>query len=120
MKLGQLTYKKSILTVWKIKTYDVWGNAKDGFDVNDVYNRGEISLLADVERHNVNTPQEFESASLSESQIRKVFMLGKKQLQIDGDDLTYYVNLARNGYPVGQLECESHESLSPIRIKSEK
>lgn len=26
--------KKTVLTEWKAYTYDVWGNARDGYDVN--------------------------------------------------------------------------------------
>ncbi len=106
-----------ILTKWRKLTYDVCGNEKDGFDVNDVYSHGEIELELEVKQHNELTPQVFESASISDAQLRNIFNLGKKQINVDGDGLLYYVNLARNGYPVGELRCESHEGLSPIREK---
>lgn len=110
--------KKTIQTRWSIATYDVWGNARDGYDVNDVYRRGEIELSIDVAVNNAGSPQEFESASISDKQIRSVFGLGKTQIDVDGDDTVYYVNRARDGYPIGELVCESHESLSPIREKA--
>lgn len=27
----------SIKTTWELRTYDVWGNAKDGYEVNDSF-----------------------------------------------------------------------------------
>ena len=69
-----------VLTVWESATYDVRGNARDGYEVNDVYRR--------------RTPIEI-------------------QCKVE----TYNVNRARDGYPLGELTCVSHESLSPIRAK---
>lgn len=107
---------KTIRTEWQYATYDVWGNARDGYDVNDVYRRSEpIVLMLAVRKYNEGTPQEFESASPTDRQIRRVFGIGKVQIDTDGDDLTVYVNRARDGYPIGELRCESHKSLSPIR-----
>lgn len=105
---------KRIKTVWAIATYDVWGNAEGGYEVNDVYRRGEIELRAEVEHNNVGTEQAFTSASLSDREIRKAFGV-RCQITVEGDDLTYYVNRSSNGYPIGELRCVSHSSLSPIR-----
>jgi len=43
----------SIKTVWAIRTYDVWGNAKDGYEVNDVYSAGTVELRIPQTRHNI-------------------------------------------------------------------
>lgn len=106
---------KRITTTWEIATYDVWGNARDGYDVNDVYRQGSVTLVLTVEKFNEGTPQEFESASPTDRQLRRVFGLGRIQLDTDGDDLAIYVNRARDGYPIGELRCTSHKSLSPIQ-----
>ena len=109
---------KTITTQWEMATYDVWGNARDGFEVNNVYRRREpITLVLTVEKYNVGTPQEFEAATPTDRQIRRIFGLGRQQIDTDGDDLTIYVNRAVNSYPYGELHCISHESLSPIRAK---
>lgn len=107
---------KKILTVWAKRTYDVWGNAKEGFDVNDSFSCGEISLRIPVEKNNVGTPQEFESAYPTDRQLRRVFgMVGHwRKINTEGDDLHIYVN-RDDGYPLGELICVSHESLLPIR-----
>ncbi len=111
--------KQTVKTEWEVATYDVWGNDRDGFDVNDVYRRGSETLVLEVNTYNVGTASEFVSASPTDRQIRRVFGLGRIQLDTDGDDLTIYVNRARDGYPIGELHCVSHESLSPIRAKAE-
>src|SRR5690349_6370035 len=103
-----------IKTEWELATYDVWGNARDGYDVNDVYRRGSVTLMLEPKTYNVGTPQQFDSATPSDRQIRRVFGLGRIQLDIDGDDLTIYIRRMRDDYPIGELHCVSHESLSPI------
>ena len=102
-------------TTWEVSTYDVWGNARDGFDVNDRYRHGEVTIRVKAEVNNPGTPQEFESAYPSDSQIRRALGLGRYRLDLYGDDLSIYVNRASNGYPEGELICTSHTSLSPIR-----
>jgi hypothetical protein len=107
---------KTIRTEWRYATYDVWGNAKDGYDVNDVYRRREpIVLMLEVKTYNIGTPSEFDSATPTDRQVRRVFGLGRIQIDTGGDDMTIYVNRRRDGYPIGELTCVSHASLSPIR-----
>lgn len=43
----------SIKTVWSLRTYDVWGNAKDGFEVNDTYSAGTVELRIPQTRFNI-------------------------------------------------------------------
>jgi hypothetical protein len=106
---------RRIPTKWSLRTYDVWGNAKDGYDVNDTFSAGTVELKIPVHRHNVGTPQEFESAYPTDAQIRAVFGLGRTRIETNGDDLHITIERARDGYPIGEMMCESHESLSPIR-----
>ena len=79
---------------WSFWSYDVWGNAREGFEVND---RFEIdtayiddSIIADRKK----------LATL----VRKVFGLKKIQLSFDGDDRTIYIEATRDGYPIGEME----------------
>lgn len=106
----------TVETEWELRTYDVWGNARDGYEVNDSYRRGTETLTLKVEIHNVGTDWAFGSASPSDAQIRRVFGV-KCAIETDGDDLTIYVNRERDGYPIGEMRCISHPSLSPIRCK---
>jgi hypothetical protein len=111
---------KRIQTLWEVRTYDVWGNSKDGFEVSDstVIDR-EYPIVIKPEIFNAGLPTEFISGSPSDTQIKKVFGV---HYSIDinstgGDDLNIYVNRARDDYPLGELHCVSHDSLSPIREK---
>lgn len=115
----------TIHTEWDLATYDVWGNAREGYDVNDVYRQESffhylsaslvIELDLEVTINNAGTPHEFTSAYPSDRQIRQAFGLRAFQLDLAGDDLTIYINRARDGYPIGELRCISHKSLSPIQ-----
>lgn len=109
----------SILTKWEIRTYDVWGNRKDGFEVNDVFKRGTEEIVIECHRYNVGTPSEFVSASPTDAQIKRIFGLGKTQIDTDGDDLTVYVTRTRDSYPIGEMFCISHASLSPVQEKQD-
>jgi hypothetical protein len=102
-------------TTWEMRTYDVWGNARDGFKVNDSFRVGEVTLRLKIKTNNRGTASEFESAYPSDSQIRNALGLGRYKLDLDGDDLHIYVNRASNSYPEGEMYCTSHKSLSPIR-----
>lgn len=110
-----MTHPKYVTTTWELRSYDVWGNSQDGYEVNDSFRDGEVTLRLKVEVNNPGTPQEFISASPSDSQIRRAMGLNRFKLELDGDDLTIYVNRERDGYPCGEMFCTSHESLSPIR-----
>jgi hypothetical protein len=110
---------KRIKTTWDVFTYDVWGNRKDGYEVNDRYRQSsDLEINCKVERNNIDTPHEFDSAYPSDYQIRKVFGV-RCAIETDGDDLSIYVTRASDGYPIGELLNTSHDSLSPIRAKEQ-
>jgi hypothetical protein len=104
-----------IRTVWEVYSYDVWGNAADGYDVNDVFSRGTVQLLAQVEYFDNGKPKPFIAAYLTDGQLRKVFRTFSK-LSVDGDDLHYEISRQSDNLPIGRLYCISHQSLSPIKL----
>ncbi len=108
---------RTVTTTWELRSYDVWGNAKDGYEVNDssVFDR-DYSLDIPIETNNPNTPQAFDSASPTDRQIRAAFGISC-QFDTDGDDITIYINRRRDSYPIGEMHCTSHASLSPIRVQ---
>ena len=108
---------RRIETTWECWMYDVWGNARDGYTVNDrsCFARAAELHLA-VELCNPNTPHEFESAYPTHTQIRLLFGLTCR-FTTDGDDCVIYITRLSDEYPIGEMFCTSHESLSPIRAK---
>ena len=107
-------------TVWEVWSYDVWGNQKDGWEVNDrSCDHRAYPITLKLEICNPGTPQEFQSASPTDKQIREALQI-KPRVKIDlGDDVTIYVEHESTGYPLGELFCVSHESLSPPKAKEE-
>lgn len=105
----------SIATVWELRTYDVWGNAKDGYEVNNSFSAGKVELRIPQTRHNAGTPQEFIGAYPTVRQIKRAFGVSCQIATDYGDDIIVYVNRRRDDYPIGEMCCVSHESLSPVR-----
>lgn len=103
-----------IKTQWELRTYDVWGNNKDGYEVNDSFNAGTVILRIPQTRYNIGTPYEFLAAFPPDRQIKRTFGV-RCQIDIKGHDLHVYVTRSRDGYPIGEMFCESHESLSPVK-----
>lgn len=112
---GRTTRRRYLETVWEVWTYDVWGNARDGWDVNDRSCQDrEYHIRIPIETCNPGTPAEFDCASPTDRQIRAIFGI-RCRFETDGDDTSIDVTRARDGYPIGELICRSHPSLSPIR-----
>ena len=107
----------TIKTIWELWEYDVWGNRIDGYDVNDRFciDR-EYTINLKVQYANKNTPSEFVYATPSDYQIKKAFGCTCK-IDTTGDDMIIYVNRMSDSYPIGEMCCMSHESLSPVRLK---
>ena len=110
------TKRRTIETTWECWTYDVLGNARYGYEVNDrsCFERN-AALTLTVETNNPGTPQAFDSATPNDAQIRRLFGLGRTRFTTNGDDTTIYIDRDRYGYPLGEMHCTSHTSLSPIR-----
>lgn len=107
-----------IKTVWEVWTYDVWGNARDGYDVNDrcCIDR-ECELALTVETHNAGTEREFKSAFPSDKQIRRAFGV-RCRIETDGDAENIYVHRERDRYPIGELFLVKPSQLSPIKTEA--
>jgi hypothetical protein len=103
----------SLPTTWELRTYDVWGNARDGYEVNDSYDAGTAELRIPQSRFNVGTPQEFIGAYPTDRQIKRAFGVTCR-IDTGGDDLHISVERSRDGYPIGEMHCTSHLSLGPI------
>ena len=100
-------------TTWELWTYDVWGNEEDGYTVNDrqCIDR-EYHLRLAVKTYNVGTPRQFSSAHPSDKQIRDAFGI-EVMIDTGGDDTQITID-SEEGFPLGEMHCTSHKSLSPI------
>lgn len=105
---------KTIQTSWELWTYDVWGNEEDGWQVNDrsCFDR-DYPIRLKVQTGNSGTEREFQHAYPSEYQVKKAFGYSGG-IVLDGDDTSVTVE-SPSGYPIGEMFCTSHKSLSPIR-----
>lgn len=106
---------RMILTGWEIWTFDVWGNATDGWQTNDRFclsRHHPIRLTITV--NNKGTSHQFESATPTDQQIKNALGVNCA-IDTDGDDIHIYVERSSDGKPLGEMICVSHSSLSPIR-----
>jgi hypothetical protein len=109
------TNTRTVHTTWELWSYDVWGNEDDGYDVNDrsCFDRAyELDIVIEV--NNPGTPTMFENAYPSDEQIREAFGI-KGEFNTWGDDVQIYIESDDTGYPIGEMNCTSHECLCPIR-----
>lgn len=72
---------------WQLVTYDVWGNAEEGYEVNDVYPRGIHTLSI------APTDEEF-------LQITKDALGIECKCEIDGDDDCVWLTRANDNRPL--------------------
>ena len=79
---------------WRFWSYDVWGNAREGFEVNDRFEIDKVYIDDSI------TENKKKLATL----VRKIYGLKKIQLSFDGDDRTIFIEAMRDGYPIGEME----------------
>ena len=113
------TTTRTVKTIWEVWSYDVWGNAEDGYEVNNRFcDHREYPIDAPVTDYNMGTPHAFSAAFPSDEQIKEALRIQPYEtIDTDGDDMHIYVT-DETGFPLGEMLCVSHESLSPIQYKS--
>ena len=99
-------YKRRVYTLW---SYDIWGNARDGFEVNDRYKHGTVTIRCKLTIFNAGTPYEFVSYDPTDHQLSKA--AGVRGVEWDrASDETFYATSRTNGRPVCELVYEHDES----------
>ena len=107
-----LSVNRNVVAVCEHITYDVLDEG-DGYEVNDAHSQGMIEIPGVVTLFNAtDLPKEnsssiknemmFLSYSLSDRAIKQELGI-KGKIEIDGDDITYYISRERDGYPLGEL-----------------
>jgi hypothetical protein len=90
-------WKDKKINVWDIYSYDVWGNSRDGYEVNDTFKSG----------YEIELPEDYSDVQLLKAMkdsgfIKKTVKLS--QLSIDGDGESYInIDEAKNGRPFCEL-----------------
>ena len=84
-------------------SYDVWGNARDGFDVNDRYDHGHVDIRCKRQVYNAGAAHEFAAYDPTDRQLSRA--VGARGVEWDGEsDYTLYATQRRNGRPICELE----------------
>jgi hypothetical protein len=93
-----MTRKTKVYRLWQ---YDVLGNARDGFDVNDRSEVGTVTINVKGETFNKGTPNEF---TTWEPTDRQLALACGKGLSFDNTgDGVIYIEKKSNGRPEGEL-----------------
>ncbi len=112
----------TVYAVCEVWFYDVWGNAEDGYEVNDrSCSEREARVPCDVRVSNFprcpgakdayrSFPEDSASFSvevccsftLSDREVKKAMGL-TCAIETDGDGTHYYVERARDGRPIGEV-----------------
>jgi hypothetical protein len=105
-------YPKTMLTHWELWSYDVWGNRRDGYEVNDrsCFARDYV-IRAKVQVFNPGKDTGFAKAHPSDYQITKAFGVTCK-VSLDGDGEHIYLERESDGYPIGEAHLIRPDSVT--------
>jgi hypothetical protein len=93
---------KTLTIKYDVFTYDVWGNARDGWDVNDRYRQGSVSIECQGETMNKGlADHEFIVFAPTDRQL--AIATGWRRCDWEWNDNGYTADLKANGRPVGEL-----------------
>lgn len=117
---------KGVVAVCEWATFDVLGNARDGYQVNDLYRQGEIRIPVQPTVSNVprfpgasDSYRSFPAAGsfscnvvvsfgLTDRAIRKALDI-RCRVTIDGDDTHYTIDRESDGKPLAELTVLRYE-----------
>jgi hypothetical protein len=109
-----------ISTIWQIVNYDVWGNEKEGYEVNQAFRSGNVEIPVKIECYNAGNQQEFFNGSPNDTQIRKALGITPRVRIYDPycNERVIYANHVSTNYPLGELRLVSHDTLefSPSKV----
>lgn len=91
-----------MVKTYEVWGYDVWGNAKDGFDVNDRSRIDTIAINVKGETYNQGTANEFTTFEPSDLQLARALNVRGCEFENSGDGVIY-VTKKSNGRPEGEL-----------------
>ncbi len=86
---------------WRWYEYDVWGNKKNGFEVNGVYRTAEVF---DLSEESLNSDKKIIDYLRKEKFIKKGVL--SKQVELGGGPYEDLITLYYKGKPVGEFRRE--------------
>jgi len=95
---------KSKTRKYRLWTFDIWGNARDGFDVNDRFSHGYVTIKCKRRDYNAGTAHEFSDWEPTDRQLSRV--AGFLRVTWDGQEGHYFAESSSNGRPIGELDEE--------------
>lgn len=111
-----MSFNNKATVIYKVWTLDVWGNAEDGFDVNDRREAGVISVKTD--RHNKSGSWDISNKAIVRALVEGNYLRSghindiTREIDIDGeDDGVLNVDDNGTGEPLFQLEYERHHDI---------
>lgn len=122
---------RKLVAVCEWRTYDVLGNAKDGYEVNDSYNQGEIRIPAKMVIHNVprlpgasDAYRIFPNHNSFECNVTVVFTIDDEQIRLalgidcpietGGDDTMITIDRESDECPLAQIEVIRYEEIESV------
>jgi len=106
-------YPPSKVRKYRLWTYDTWGNARDGFDVNDRTSHGYVTIKCKLEIFNAGTAQEFATWEPTDRQLSRA--AGFSRVSWEGQEGNYYAEDSRNGRPIGELDEEERPEFAKVQ-----
>jgi len=107
-------FPKVLCTEWRLYTYDVWGNPKDGFVINDVFKKDLITIpiKATITICNKGTDRAYKLLMYVPTKYAISKALGVSRRWFDPyENLEHICLVANNGKPICELTLESHTGL---------
>lgn len=104
-----VTYKPNVVR-FQLITYDVWGNPKDGYEVNDLYPKGVVEIPESVlEIKDTDSFNSFEHRLMTFMRRSGIFYkIPTKCMIIEGEPAyTLYFTRRRDHYPICELRRET-------------
>lgn len=95
-------YPKFQTQTFTLYTYDLWGNARDGWDVNNKFKQGTITIKVKGTVYNQGTDQEFVSYHPTDLQINRA--IGGKGIRWEGETEYTLYGESKSGKPIAELE----------------
>jgi hypothetical protein len=83
------------MATWSVWSYDVWGNKRDGYDVND---RSRITRI-----EGPDDPSDKQALRMAKDGGLLNPGVRLKSLDLDGDEGYITFTARRNGFPIGEL-----------------